>query len=76
MIVRLLSKSAPRKAVRVNCGRTWPREKARRERDQPEQAEEYRDAGNDFGVDPAGLGPWVDVIERGEVVADDTGDDL
>lgn len=62
--------------MRINSKRTWPREKARGERDQPEQTEQYRDTGNDFGVDPAALGPRIDVFERGEVVADDTGNDL
>lgn len=65
-----------RSAVWICWKRTWPREEPRGERNQPEQAKQYRDTGNDFGVDPAGLGPWVDLIEGGEVVADDTGNNL
>lgn len=65
-----------RSALQRDWIRTGPREEARGEGDQPEQTEQYRDAGNDFSVDPAGLRPRVDLVERGEVVANDTGNNL
>ena len=55
---------------------TGPGEEARREWDQPDQTQQYRNAGNDLGVDPAGLGPRINLGERGEIVADDAGDNL
>jgi hypothetical protein len=42
----------------------WPGKKASREWTEPHQAEEDRDAGNDFDIDEAFLGPCAGFVER------------
>lgn len=56
--------------------RTRPREETGREWDQPDKSQQYGQACNDLGVDPASLWPGVNLTEGGEIVADDTSDDL
>jgi hypothetical protein len=53
-----------------------PVEEAGREGEKPEQAEEQRDAGDDFDVDEALLGPGVEFVVGVEVGSDYAGDDL
>lgn len=55
---------------------TREQEEAKRAGNQPEQSQQNRDTGHDFGVDPSGLRPGVDGVQFVEVMSDNTSDDL